>query len=175
MPDILYDVAVSADGYICGPEADISAFPAEGPHADAYFARVASYGTVLMGRRTYEFGYAFGLPVGANPYPHAEGLVFSTSIDLPDGAAVSVVRKDWRARIEALKTAATAEIYLCGGGAFAGWMLDQGLIDRLRLKRAPVVLGGGVPLFGASAKPVAGTVIASETWPNGVAYCEVCL
>jgi len=173
MPDIIYDVAVSADGYICGPDADISAFPAEGPHVEAYLERVASYGTVLMGRRTYEFGYGFGLPVGANPYPHAEALVFSASIDLPGDAAVTVVRDDWHARIKALKNSVTAHIYLCGGGAFAGWMLDQGLIDRLRLKRAPVILGDGVPIFGASAKPVIGQVTASETWPNGVAYCEV--
>jgi dihydrofolate reductase len=39
-------------------------------------------------------------------------------------------------------------VYLCGGGAFAGALLGWGLIDRLRVKRAPIVLGGGTRLFG---------------------------
>ena len=173
MPDIIYDVAVSADGYICGPDADISAFPAEGPHVAAYLERVAGYGTVLMGRKTYEFGYRFGLAPGANPYPHAASYIYSTTLRLPGDAGVAVVSSDWETQIRALKAGATRDIYLCGGGEFAGWMLGLKLIDRLRLKRAPVVLGDGVPVFGASALPIVGEVTASESWPNGVAYCEV--
>jgi dihydrofolate reductase len=175
MPDIIYDVAVSADGYICGPDAEVSGFATQGPHVDAYTARLATYGTVLMGRRTYEFGYAYGLPAGANPYPRAKTWVFSTTLVLPADAAVSAVRDTWQDRIAALKAQAVAPIYLCGGGAFAGWMLDRGLIDRLRLKRAPVILGGGVSIFGASKTPVIGEVTASRTWANGVAYAEICL
>lgn len=175
MPDIIYDVAVSADGFICGPDADISAFPAEGPHVDHYLARVAGYACVIMGRRTYEFGYAYGLSPGDNPYPHAECLVFSTRLELPADASVTKVAAGWADRIASLRSKARGPIYLCGGGAFAGWLLERGLIDRLRLKRAPVVLGDGVRLFGPCTMPATGRVVASQTWDNGVAYCEVLL
>lgn len=175
MPDIIYDVAVSADGFICGPKADVSAFPAEGRHVDAYLERVTGYATVIMGRRTYEFGYAYGLAPGDNPYPHAKTFVFSTRLGLPAGAAVTQISCEWGDRIAEIKARSTGPIYLCGGGAFAGWTLERGLIDRLRLKRAPIVLGDGVRLFGACTRPATGQVVASESWQNGVAYCEVIL
>ena len=44
------------------------------------------------------------------------------------------------------------DIYLCGGGIFAGWLLDHELIDVLKLKLNPVILGGGTRLFGSSSK-----------------------
>ncbi len=65
MPSLIYDVAVSIDGYIAGPNGDISGFPMQGPHAEAYDARLAEYPAVIMGKNTYEFGYAYGLPAGA--------------------------------------------------------------------------------------------------------------
>ena len=60
MQPIIYDVAVSIDGYIAGPGGDISAFPASGRLVDDYLERLADYRTVIMGRDTYEFGYRFG-------------------------------------------------------------------------------------------------------------------
>ena len=30
-----------------------------------------------MGRRTYEFGYKYGLQPGQSPYPHMENYIFS--------------------------------------------------------------------------------------------------
>jgi dihydrofolate reductase len=62
---IVYDVAVRLDGYIAGENDDISAFPGEGDHVSAYLARLETYQNFIMGRRTYEFGYRFGLVLGA--------------------------------------------------------------------------------------------------------------
>lgn len=70
MQPIIYDVAVSIDGYISGPGGDISKFAHEGPVVDDYFARLGQYAVAIMGRHTYEFGYRFGLEPGANPYKH---------------------------------------------------------------------------------------------------------
>ena len=61
MHPIIYDVAVSLDGFICGPQADISKFDFEGPVVDDYHLRMDGYETAIMGRLTYEFGYQFGL------------------------------------------------------------------------------------------------------------------
>jgi hypothetical protein len=43
MREIIYDVAVTLDGLIAAPGDDISAFPAEGDHVEAYRARLATY------------------------------------------------------------------------------------------------------------------------------------
>lgn len=149
MQPIIYDVAVSLDGFISGLDGDISQFAQEGPVVDDYLARLAGYSVAIMGRHTYEFGYRFGMKAGDNPYPHMRTLVFSRSVRFPQESSVSVV--EWsEAELCDLKTSAEGPIYLCGGGAFAGWLLERGLVDRLRLKRAPVILGEGVLLFGDS-------------------------
>ncbi len=91
MQPIIYDVAVSADGFIAGASGDVSLFPHTGEVVDDYTARLQTYAAVLMGRATYEFGYAFGLTPGQNPYPWAQSLEISRTIDLPADAQVEHV------------------------------------------------------------------------------------
>lgn len=154
MQPIIYDVAVSIDGYISGPEGDISQFPQSGEIVEDYSARLATYSVAIMGKHTYEFGYLYGLKPGENPYGHMQTWVFSQSLQLPDDKAVMHHSALDLELIHTLRTEADGPIYLCGGGEFAGSLLAKGLIDKLRLKRAPVVLGGGVRLFGqASVSP----------------------
>ena len=172
MPAIIYDVAVSADGYIAGPGADIAKFPASGPVVDDYLNRLKSYACAIMGRATYEFGYRFGLEPGANPYPHMRCVVFSRHIDLPATAEVEIVRTNAAAQIEQLKRNGTGPIYLCGGGQFAGWLLSQRMIDRLRLKRAPIFLGGGTRLFGDWTGGFDARLLASKLYDDGLLYQE---
>ncbi|MEX3016558.1 dihydrofolate reductase family protein [Gymnodinialimonas hymeniacidonis] len=152
MQPIIYDVAVSADGFIAGRDADVSAFPHTGAIVDDYVTRLGTYTVVLMGRATYEFGYAFGLTPGANPYPHMRSVVVSGTLDLPKDAQVEV----WRdlSGLADLRSAAEGSIYLCGGGELAASIAHAGHLTDLRLKRAPVVLGGGTPLFAGLNAPL---------------------
>ncbi|MEM7644742.1 MAG: dihydrofolate reductase family protein [Pseudomonadota bacterium] len=166
MQPIIYDVAVSADGFICGPDADISRFPHHGPVVDSYRARLATYGTALIGRKTYTFGYAHGLPQGANPYPHMRSIVISQTLDLPDDAAVEQ-HPDLTA-IPDLKAQADRPIYLCGGGHLASTLLQADLIDQVVLKRAPILLGSGVPLWGRGAAIAAATLVDHQDYGDGV-------
>jgi hypothetical protein len=49
-----------------------------------------------MGRRSYEFGYRFGLQPGARANPRMDHHDFSRSLVLLEGSDVSVVRDGWR-------------------------------------------------------------------------------
>lgn len=168
MHPVIYDVAVSADGFICGADGDVAAFPQAGEVVDDYVARLGTYASVLMGRRTYEFGYAHGVPPGANPYPNLEAIVVSRTIELPRGAQVRVIREGLSAEVARLRKAGA--VYLCGGGELAGAMLVAGLIDGLRLKRAPVLLGRGVRLFGDHDRAVPMRLLESRSYGGGVLY-----
>ncbi|MBI1493630.1 dihydrofolate reductase family protein [Halocynthiibacter styelae] len=167
MQPIIYDVAVSLDGFISGPGGDVSKFVHDGPVAEDYAARLCGYSVALMGRKTYEFGYDFGLIPGQNPYPGMESYVFSQSLQVPDACQISVVSDDWDLKIRELKASSPGPVYLCGGGAFAGRLLKAGLIDQLILKRAPCVYGGGVSLFGEQSVSGAFTRRALEHYDNG--------
>ena len=172
MQPIIYDVAVSVDGFISGPDGEISKFAHEGPVVDDYSARLATYGTAIMGRHTYEFGYGFGLEPGQNPYPHMKTVVFSETLIVPDDAEILVVRAPVELVLRKLKQESNAPVYLCGGGQFAGTVLDLGLIDRLRLKRAPILFGTGVPLFAGAKSTPDLHCLETKSYDNGYLYQE---
>lgn len=172
MQPIIYDVAVSLDGYIAGPGGDITRFAHQGPVVDDYFARMAGYAAAIMGRNTYEFGYRFGLKPGDNPYEHMRTIVCSTSLQLPEGSAVAIEKSLDRDKVQMLKQTAAGPIYLCGGGAFAGELLLQGEIDFLRLKRAPVLLGAGTHLFNGVSRPPELVALETQTYDNGYLFQE---
>lgn len=147
MQPIIYDVAISIDGYIAGRSGDISMFAHEGPVVEDYKARLADYSAAIMGKNTYEFAYQFGMQFGENPYPHMQTTVFSNSMKQMASSAVNIEARPLARALQDLKISAQGPIYLCGGGAFAASLLELGLIDNLVLKRAPILLGGGTKLF----------------------------
>lgn len=171
MRDLVYDVAVSVDGFICRADGDIQDFVAEGPHASDYRARLASYDTVVMGRRTYEFGYQYGIAPGSRAYPHMEHYVFSSSLRFDHEHQVNIVAEGAGSVIRDLKGRVGSEIYLCGGSVFAGFLLQEQLIDRLVLKVNPVVIGEGLRLFSTPARARL-KCTGTKRYENGVVLAE---
>lgn len=168
MRKITYYVAVSLDGFIAGPGDDISLFRMDGNGVDQYLEDLKSYDTVIMGRKTYEFGYDFGLEAGQPAYPHMEHYIFSNSLELPDKhPKVHIERPDLQI-IDQLRNSTGSDIYLCGGGHFAGWLLDHGRINTLKIKRNPILLGGGVPLFGMSTTQLRLELVSCESFEHGL-------
>ena len=79
MRRIIYYVATSIDGFISGPNGDIKGFEhlQESSGIAKYLQDIQNFETVIMGRKTYEFGYNFGLKPGEPPYPHMDHYIFS--------------------------------------------------------------------------------------------------
>jgi dihydrofolate reductase len=48
---------------------------------------------------------------------------------------------------EARRAATDGDVVIMGGGDVIGQAIEQGLVDELRLHIAPIVTGGGTPLF----------------------------
>ena len=168
MSRIIYYVASSLDGFIAGPNDDVSKFVFLGAGVEKYQADLAAFKTVIMGRKTYEFGYQFGPQPGQPAYPHMEHFIFSDSLKFDNAAdSVHVVERSVE-QVNDLKEKASTDIYLCGGGQFAGWLLDHGLVDQLKLKLNPIVLGGGVPLFGEAKTQVQLILNGSEVFEDGL-------
>ena len=150
MRKIIYYVAMSLDGFISGVNGDISGFVGDGNGVAKYLADLADYDTVIMGKNTYEFGYRFGLKPGKPAYPHMNHYIFSNSLtfDKPDPKVL--VRPIRVEEIDKIKKQNGTDIYLCGGGELAGWLLDNKQIDILKIKLNPLLLGKGVRIFGDS-------------------------
>ena len=150
MRKIVYYVATSLDGFISGPNDDISGFAGKGNGVDQYLKDLEHYDTVIMGRKTYEFGYKFGLEPGQPAYQHMEHYLFSNSLEFENQHSQVHVCKPHISTIRELVQQDGTDIYLCGGGEFAGWLLDQHLIDILKIKLNPLLIGEGVRMFGNS-------------------------
>ena len=78
-----------------------------------------------MGGKTYEFGYKFGLQSGQPAYPLIRHYIFSSSLHFNKAASnMNICSIDF-GNIKNLKTMRGTDIYLCGGGEFAGWLLEK--------------------------------------------------
>lgn len=150
MRKIVYYVASSIDGYISGPNEDTSGFVQSGDGVDQYLQDLKQFDTVIMGRKTYEFGYKFGLKPGKAAYPHMEHFIFSNTLIFDKQDENVHINKVNLSKIKALKNESGADIYLCGGGEFAGWLLENAMIDILKIKLNPLILGSGTKIFGKS-------------------------
>lgn len=152
MRKIIYYVATSVDGYITGPNEDISGFVPGGNGVDKYLSDLKDFDTVIMGRKTYEFGYKYGLKPGQPAYEHMQHYIFSNTLRFDNQSDQVHVHSPDPAFIKKLKEQKGTSIYLCGGGIFAGWLLDNELIDVLKIKLNPFIQGEGIRLFGGSQK-----------------------
>lgn len=168
MSNIVYYVASSIDGFIAGENDDISDFIPGGSGVEKYQNDLQNFSTVIMGRRTYEFGYQYGLEPGQPAYPHMEHHIFSKSLVLDNLATGVHIEPLSIQRINEIKESATTDIYLCGGGIFAGWLLELGLIDQLKIKLNPILLGNGIKLFGNYTGGAKWQLIKSESFDDGL-------
>lgn len=168
MPKIVYYVATSLDGFISGPDNDNSRFAEGGDGVDKYLEDLKEFRTVIMGRKTYEYGYAFGLKPGQPAYPHMQHHIFSTTLGFDTQHEQVHVEHPSIERIIKIRDNSPSDVYLCGGGDFAGWLLDHALIDVLKLKLNPIILGGGVRIFGGSNSQANFELIHSLRFENGM-------
>jgi len=168
MQKIIYYVATSLDGFIAGVNDDTTKFMPGGKGVEKYLSDLQDFKTVLMGRRTYEFGYQFGLVPGQPAYPHMRHHIFSKTLKIDPLAENVHIEKISIQRINEIKEEATTDIYLCGGGQFAGWLLDNDLIDILKLKLNPILLGDGIPIFGNSRSSLVAQLLDQEAFDDGL-------
>jgi len=168
MRQIVYYVATSIDGFIAGPDDDVSGYVATGSGVDKYLSDLAAFDTVIMGRNTYEYGYKFGIEPGQPAYPNMTHYIFSDKLTFGHQHESVHVKSLNLAEIDALKRQPGSAIYLCGGGQFAGWLLDHQRIDVLKIKLSPLLLGQGVRLFGESKKAYRAELLDSTRYEHGL-------
>lgn len=165
MSTLTYHVATTLDGFIAAPDGSWRAFLAHGEHIPDFLAALDRYGSVVMGRRTYEVGLAQGV---TNPYPRLATYVCSRGLETSPDPAVTVVADDAVAFVRGLKGRADRPIYLCGGGRLAAALFEAELVDELIVKQNPVVLGAGIPLFDGKLRTAQLALRDVRIYPSGV-------
>jgi dihydrofolate reductase len=165
MRKLIYHVAASLDGFIAHEDHIVEGFLNEGDHATEYLESLKNdYDTVLMGRKTYDFGLQFGV---TNPYPWLKQYVFSSRQDITE-PNISVISSDPSEFVTRLKAETGKSIYLCGGATLATTLLENHLIDEILVKINPVLFGTGIGLTRALPAFLALELKSCKTYANGV-------
>ncbi len=168
-----YQVAVSLDGFIAGPNGEYDWIVMD-PSID-FAALFKEFDTAVMGRKTYEMLTAQG---GHGAMPGLDVVVFSRTLPAAAYPGVRIFNDDPRKIVTALKAKPGRDIWLYGGGGLFRSLLDAGLVDTVEVAVVPVLLGAGVPLLppGAATKlvladhktlPVSGIVALAYSLPGG--------
>jgi dihydrofolate reductase len=153
---LICSMTVSVDGFIADRDGGLGwTVPSEELVA-FHHAGVAALGGYVLGRRLHETmrvwetdpsmraterGAAF-----ADVWAALPKVVFSRTLDQVQGNA-RLATGSVADEVAAALVAAAGRPVQIGGAGLAGQAIELGLLDELRLFRAPVILGGGTPYF----------------------------
>jgi dihydrofolate reductase len=143
-------IAASLDGFIAGPDDDLSWLPPPEEDDHGYAAFMADVGALLMGRRTHDVVAGF---TGAWPYGERPVLVATRRPLTPRAPTVRAVSGTIAAMVAEARAAADGRDVYLDGGDLIRQTLDAGLVDELIVSIIPVVLGAGHPLFAGVGRP----------------------
>jgi dihydrofolate reductase len=110
---------------------------------------------LLLGRRTFE-GFAEAWPSRegefADKFNNMPKYVVSSTLEDPDWANSTVIRGESLSdEVSKLRDEIDGEVLVAGSAQLVQALIEQGLVDELRLMVFPVVLGSGKRLFGETS------------------------
>lgn len=162
-------VGTSVDGFIARLSGGLDFLPPGGGEAHGYEEFMASVDALVIGRNTFETVLAFEeWPYGIKPV-----FVLSTRAlpPVPEGALVEHMSGEPAEILTQLEARDIRHVYVDGGITIQRF-LQAGLIQRLTITRVPVLIGSGIPLFGALPRDVVLQHVATRHYASGLVQSE---
>jgi len=161
-------VGISVDGFMARRDGALDFLPEDcEPHGYEEF--VATVDVLVIGRGTFAVVAKFA----EWPYGEKRVLVLSSSpIDLSNlPPTVTHMRGEPAAIVAALDAQGFHHAYVDGGITIQRF-LRAGLIQKLTVTRVPVLIGDGIPLFGALPSDIKLRHVATRSYPSGLVQSE---
>jgi dihydrofolate reductase len=163
-------IGTSVDGFIARPNGELDFLPEGGGEPHGYDEFIASVDAIVIGRKTFETVLAF--PVW--PYGEKRVVILSNrTVDLTAvrGGLVEQMAGPPAEIVSKLAASGAHHLYVDGGVTIQGF-LRAGIIQRLVITRVPVLIGEGIPLFGALPRDVKLRHVATQHYPSGMVKSE---
>jgi dihydrofolate reductase len=162
-------IAASLDGFIARTNDDLDWLPAGGGEPHGYGEFIATVDALVIGRRTFEKVLTFD----SWPYGNKPVVVLSTRAlsAAPSGAVVERMSGAPAQIVSQLAARGVGHIYVDGGITIQRF-LRAGLIQRLIITRVPVLLGEGIPLFGALEGDIVLRHVGTRQYASGLVQSE---
>lgn len=155
MRKLISFMVVTLDGYSEGPEGEF-----DWPNVDDEFNEFAisqlnDIDTLVFGRVTYEGMASYwptpaaleGDPAVADRMNTIPKVVLSSTLDTADWQNTRLVTEDAAEAITELKQRSGKDLAIFGSATLTASLIEQGLVDELRVMVHPILLGGGKSLF----------------------------
>jgi dihydrofolate reductase len=127
---------------------------------------------LLLGRRTFE-GFAEAWPSRegefADKFNNMPKYVVSSTVKDPDWNNSTVIDGDLAEAVAKLREEIDGDIVVAGSAQLVQALIEEGLVDELRLMVFPVVLGAGKRLFGETSDKHSLKLSESRLVGDGVA------
>jgi len=163
-------IGTSLDGFIARANGELDFLPPGGGEPHGYEEFMATVDTLVIGRKTFETVLAY--PTW--PYGDKRVVVLSSRLVDFSGVRGGVVEQmaGSPAEIVAKLAASGAKHLYVDGGVTIQRFLRAGLIQRLTITRVPVLIGEGIPLFGALPQDIRLRHVATRHYPSGLVSSE---
>jgi len=162
-------VGASVDGFIARTNGDLDFLPEGGGEPHGYSEFIASVDAIVIGRNTFEKVLTFD----GWPYGQKRVVVLSRrSVNLSAIDGVVEQMAGAPADIVSRLAASGAQHLYVDGGITIQRFLAAGLVQRLIVTRVPVLIGDGIPLFGALPHDVRLRHVMTRHYPSGLVQSE---
>ena len=163
-------IGTSVDGFIARLNDDLDFLPPGGGEPHGYNEFIASVDAIVIGRKTFEKVLTLG------PWPYGEKrVVVLSSRPLDFSAVVGGVVEHMAGSpadiVSQLAARGFHHLYIDGGMTIQRF-LREGLLQRLVITRVPVLIGQGIPLFGALPHDIRLRHVATRHYPSGLVQSE---
>ena len=149
MRQIIYAAAARLDGYIAKKDGSVGWIPMD-PEID-FGAMFSRFDVILMGRKTHEVSLAIQAESvgGPDPFAAMETFVFSRTKEPGKRDGAEYITTPPIELVKELRKHPGKDLWLMGGGELAADFLRDDLVDGISVAVCPVLLGSGIPMFGA--------------------------
>jgi dihydrofolate reductase len=168
-------IGTSVDGFIARRNGSFDFLPEGGGEPHGYDEFMASVDALVIGRKTFETVLAFPeWPYGAKRVVvlSSQPVDFSGIREkVAPGGVVEHMAGEPAEIVATLAARGVRNIYVDGGITIQRF-LRAGMVHRLIVTRVPVLIGEGIPLFGALPRDVRLRHVATQQYASGLVKSE---
>jgi dihydrofolate reductase len=162
-------VGVSLDGFIARKDLSFDILPEKEYDDNDFGEFVATVDAHVIGRRTFDWA------ASQAKWPYQKPvIVLSRSparVRVPAGADCKVTSETPKRIAARLAKRGVKHIYVDGGQTIQRF-LRANLVNRIIINRYPVLIGDGIPLFGAVPHDIRLRHVKTQAYPKGLVKSE---
>jgi dihydrofolate reductase len=166
-------VGISVDGFMARKDGAIDFLPGDDCEPHGFEEFYASVDTIVIGRNTFEWvvnygGWAYGEKMRVVVLSNK---ALDLSVARGRGANVEQMSGEPLEIVAKLGASGVKHAYVDGGATIQRF-LRAGLIQRMTITRVPVLIGQGLPLFGALLSDIKLRHVATQSYKTGLVKTE---